>query len=848
MFTDLRHALRVLVKAPGFAVTVVAVLALGIGANTAIFSIVYGVVLKPLPFADSSRLVALQALTRGEPDGIGYLDLRDWAAQSKTIDRMAGYAENGATLTGSGEAEGLDVVAVSGDFFQILGVPPLRGRWLTAADDGKGVARTVVISEALWKKHFGGRDDVVGRVATFDGGPATIVGVMPASFEFPFTTDPVQAWFPIHALGLTAQFADQRGASFMNGFGHLREGATLAQANAELATITARLATQYPDSNQGHSARATWLQQTLVKDYRLGLLVLLGAVGVVLLIACVNVANLLLVRGTTRRRELAIRIAIGAGRARIIRQLLTEATVLAALGGAAGLLVAVWGEQALLAASPLSIPRLHAVRLDGTVLLFVLGASMATALMFGLMPALQASRTDAGESLKDEGRGSTGGRAGRLRQALVVSEVALSLVLLAGAGLLVRSLVKLQRVDPGFVAEHAAGIEFMLPSARYDGAPAYTRFYHRMLDELRAIPGVTAFGVSTTLPLSGSNIGVGIRIPGQPSDPAHRRSSTYFAISPDYFKAMGIRLVRGRPFSDRDNETAAPVLIVSEAFAREYFPGGRRSGGRSRSATTRPARGEIVGVVGDVKNGALEEPSAGAIYAPFPQTPWPFMSAVVRTTGDATAAVAALHDLLPTLDPSHPPAEVKLLTTYVHRATATPRFTAALIGGFAALALLLAGIGLYGVMAYSVIERRREIGIRIALGAQPADVRGLIVRQALRLGAARPGDRPGRRVRGDAGAEQPAVRRRRVGSGDVRGGLRAAGRRRAAGGLAAGAPRRADGPDCRVEGGVMLISPRAASRSPTRSASAAPRCCGASSWTSRRASSSPIMGPSGAGK
>jgi putative ABC transport system permease protein len=735
MFSDLRQAVRTLLKAPGFTAVVVAVLALGIGANTAIFSIVYGVVLKPLPFADASRLVALQATSRGEPDGIAYPDMKDWAAQSKTIDRMAGYAENGATLTGAGEAEGLDVVAVTGDFFQMLGVQPIRGRWLTPADDGKDAARTVVISDALWKKHFGGRDDIAGQVATFDGQPATIVGVMPASFEFPFTTDPVQAWFPMHALGLTAQFADQRGASFMNGFARLRAGATLAQANAELATIAARLGQQYPNSNARRSVHATPLRQTLIKDYRLGLLVLLGAVGVVLLIACVNVANLLLVRGTTRRRELAIRIALGAGRARIVRQMLAEATVLAGLGGAAGLLVAVWGEQALLAASPVNIPRLHGVRLDGTVLLFVLGASIATALVFGLMPALQASRTDAGESLKDEGRGSSGARAGRVRQALVVAEIALSLVLLAGAGLLVRSLLRLQQVDPGFVAERAAGIEFMLPNARYPDAAAYTAFYDRMLDELHGIPGAVASGVSTTLPLSGSNIGVGIRIPGQPSDPARHRSSTYFAISPDYFKAMGIRLVRGRPFSDRDNATAPAVAIVSEAFARKYFPGEDPLGRQVTIGYNSTGPREIVGVVADVKNGSLEEPSAGAIYAPFPQTPWPFMSAVVRTAGDATGAVAALHDLLPKLDPSQPPAEVKLLTNYVRRATATPRFTAALIGGFAALAVLLAGFGLYGVMAYSVVQRRREIGIRMALGAQPGDVRSLVVGQAVRVGA-----------------------------------------------------------------------------------------------------------------
>jgi putative ABC transport system permease protein len=735
MIADLRQALRSLLKSPSFTAIVVAVLAVGIGATTAIFSIVNGVLFKPLPFADPSSLVALQTLSRGEPDDVSYPDVRDWATQSQTLDHVAAYAENGATLTGDGEAESLSVVAVTGDFFETLGVPPLRGRWLHASDDVKGGARFMVISEGLWTKRFARADTAIGRTVTLDGQPATIVGVMPSSFEFPFEAEPMQAWLPTYALGLTATFAEQRGASFMRGLGHLRPRTSLAQANAEFSTITARLAAQYPDSNKDRTVDVVPLRQVLIHDYRTGLIVLLATVGLVLLIACANVANLLLARGIARRREMAIRTALGASRGRLVRQLLTEAVALAVVGGGAGLLLASWCEAALIAASPLDIPRLHAVHLDAPVLIFALGVSVLTAIAFGLVPAMQVSRAEAGDTLKDEGRGSSGGRSARLRQMLIVGEVALSFVLLVGAGLLVRSLLILQNVDPGFIAEHAVAIEVMLPHARYPDAADNTRFYHQLLEKAQAIPGVSVAGISTTLPLSGSSIGVGFEIEGRTDDATHRKASPrFFAISPDYFAAMRIRLLRGRAFTARDNDTSPAVAIVSETIARRDWPGEDPIGKRVKLNYNKTGWREVVGVVADVKGSTLAEPTTGSVYSPFSQTPWPFMSAVVRTTGDAAALGSALRATVPAIDPMLAPPEVKLLTKYVSHATATSRFTAALIGSFAALALLLAGFGLYGIMSHHVVQRQREIGIRMALGAQASDVRSLVVSQALRMG------------------------------------------------------------------------------------------------------------------
>jgi putative ABC transport system permease protein len=735
MIAELRQAFRALRTSPGFSALVIVVLAFGIGANTAIYSIVNGVLLRPLPFADAARLVAVDTTTRNQPDNTSYPDFLDWRAQTTALDHLAAYATAGATLTGAGEATSLPTAIVTADLFPMLGVSPLRGRVFAPADDQPGAERTVLLSEGLWTRRFGRDPSIVGRSIALDGEPFTVIGVMPAVFGFPIDgEDPPQLWMPVNASRFAAQWATQRNASFLKAIGHLREGHDVAAAQAELSTIAARLGQQYArNKNRGVLIRP--FQAVLVQEYRLGLLVLLGAVAAVLLIACANVANLLLARGSSRRRELAVRLAIGASRGQLVRQLLAETLLLASIGGAIGALLALWGVDALIRYSPLPIPRLHAVHVDRAALLFTTLASLATGLLSGLVPAFQLSRVNACEHLKDGERGGTGAAGARTRTILVVAELTLSLVLLASAGLLVRTLVALQRVDPGFATERAALMELLLPGARYPDADAMRAFYRRLRSEVNAMPGISAGAVTTMLPLSGSDIDVGFTIEGRPTDPSQRLGAPLFSISPEYFTTMGIRLVKGRGFTERDSETAPLVIIVSEAFAAKYWPGEDPIGKRLTIGYNKTGPREVVGIVRDVKQSRLSDPLRPQMYTPFEQTPWPFVTAIVRTPAAPDAAAASMRAMLARVDPMLGAGDIRTLEQFVARSMATPRFTTFLIGAFAAVALLLAGFGLFSVMAYSVAQRRREIGIRMALGAQPSDVRAMVVGQALHMGA-----------------------------------------------------------------------------------------------------------------
>jgi putative ABC transport system permease protein len=736
MFTDLRQALRLLLKSPGFSTLIVVVLALGIGANTAIFSIVNGVLLKPLPFADAARLVAIETTVRGEPDDSAYLDVLDWRAQASTVDHIAAYTTAAVTLTGRGEAASIPMAVVTPDIFSLLGVAPIAGRVLGASDDAHGAERTAVISEALWARAFGRDLSVLGKPALLDGDPVVIVGVMPARFEFPFDTEnPPEIWMPVLASRFSAQWADQRGASFLKAVGRLRPGVALPAAQSELSAIAARIDAAHP-RNGAHGIAIRPFQDVLVSSYRPALIALFGAVAAVLLIACANIANLLLARGTARRREMAVRTALGASRMRIVRQLLIESLALAAAGGAAGIVLALWGVDALVRISPVQIPRLNTVHVDRSVLMFTVLASLVTGALCGLLPALQLSRSNPGDALKDGDRGGSSGRGAATRQTLVVAEVALSLVLLASAGLLLRTLGILQRVSPGFTTERAVAMQLLLPQTRYGKAADMVAFYRRLRDEVAAMPAVNASAVATTLPMTGSDITMGFVPDGRAVDPGIRTSAAFFGVSPDYFSTLGIKIVRGRAFTERDDERAPTVIVINETMAAKYWPGEDPIGKRVKISYNNTPPREIVGIAGDVKQTHLTDASPAQMYLPFVQAPWPFLTAIARTSAAPEAAAGSLRQVLAHLDPEQAAGEVRTFDQYLARSIATPRFTAILLGAFAGLALLLAGFGLYGVMAYSVAQRSREIGIRMALGARAADVRSLVVNQALRLGAA----------------------------------------------------------------------------------------------------------------
>jgi putative ABC transport system permease protein len=730
-----RHALRVPRQSPGFSALVVLVLAIGIGATTTIFSVVDGVLLRPLPYGDSSRLITIVNVFEGnEYENSAYLNIVDWRSQAKSIDGIAGVTMPTLAMTGAGEAVTLHVALTTADLFRMLDAAPMLGRTLRPADDAEGAQPVAVISERAWLARFGRRPSIVGETVTLDGRPATIVGVMPASFEFPIAAEPPDVWAPIDVSQFARGMRNQRGAAFLQVIGRLAPNATLQEANAELETIGRRLEAANPETNRGTFPRAYFLQHRLVREYRLALMMLLAAVGIVLVVACGNVANLLLSRGAARQRELAIRAAVGASRARLLRQLLAESLVLSTAAAVVGVLLAVWGVAAIAAAADiLDIPRLREVSIDWRVLLFTTVLSAATGLLFGLAPALQLSHANAGDALRQVAHGMKGRRAERTRQALVVLEVALSLMLLASGGLLVRSLAALQRVDPGFVADRAITAEFVLPESRYADAAARVRVYERLRRDLASIPGATAVGLSTILPMSGSQATSDFSIEGPLDAPGEGQWAHYFAVSPDYFRAMGIRLIDGRTFTARDTVDASEVVIVSETMARRYWPGKRPIGQRLTLGFGGGPR-EIVGVVADVKTRGLWDEREASMYAPFPQMPWPFMSVVIRGTGDPMRLAGSLRTEVRRVDPDQP-VDIKTMTEYVSNTIAAPRAATTVFAGFATFAVLLAGCGLFSVMAYSVAQRRREIGIRMALGAQSADVRSLVVAQAVKLGA-----------------------------------------------------------------------------------------------------------------
>jgi putative ABC transport system permease protein len=750
LWQDVRYGARMLLKNPGVTVIVIIALALGIGANTAIFSVVNAVLIRPLPYQESERLIFLNEKSPVLDEmSISYPDFIDWRTHNQTFEKMGVYNRASYNLTGAGEAERIITGQVSADLFSVLRVNPLHGRVFTNEEDRPGGTPVVVLSYGLWQRRFGGQTSILNQAITLNGKSYTVIGIMPQSYAYPSR---VEMWVPVGQLSGQPSWQSRGNHPGLYGVARLKPGVTFEQADADMNTIAANLEKQYPDTNAGTRVRLRPLLEIFVVDVRRALWVIFGAVGFVLLIACANIANLLLARATARKKEMAIRTAVGASRWRIARQLLTESVLLSLIGGAIGLALARWGVDLILYVSPNAIPRSREIGLDWKVLAFTIGISFLTGILFGLVPAIQAGEVDVHETLKETGRGTSGRQ--WLRSSLVVVEVATTLILLIGAGLMIRSFYLLQKVNPGFSHEHLTSFSISLPEKKYATEEARASFYNRLLENIRALPGVESAAAASGLPLGNNGWQTGFVVEGQPLPPREQTPLMEAClVTPDYFKAMNIPVLRGRVFNDRDdrshlagkdlsklNENQREMvgvnsIVIDEEFAKRYWPNEDPVGKRVKLGG--PGDGpslEVLGVVGRVKMESLNQNSDRVQgYFAFAQTPSEGMTIIIKGASEPNQLIASIRGAVKEIDPDQPIYNPRTMDEIRAESVAPERLNLTLLSLFAGLALVLAIVGIYGVMSYSVTQRTHEIGIRMAIGARPRDVFRMILGHGMKL-------------------------------------------------------------------------------------------------------------------
>ncbi|HSB12381.1 MAG TPA: ABC transporter permease [Blastocatellia bacterium] len=729
IWQDMRYGARMLRRKPGFTAVAVLALGLGIGANTAIFSVVNAVMLRPLPFPQPDRLVRVWESNPGRswPEfSASQPNYYDWVQQNQVFESLAAQQGSTFNLTGDGEPERIIGAYATANLFHTLGATPAHGRSFVADEDRPGADRVVVLSHGLWQRRFGSDAALVGKTIRLNGESHTVIGVLPAEFSFIAGID---LWVPL-ARDLAQS---DRSNHILSVFGRLKPGISLEQATADLTSIAENLERQFPASNGGWGVRLRSFYDWIVPEAtRKSMLILFAAVGFVLLIACVNVANLLLAHAAGRQREMAIRAALGASRARVIRQLLTESLLLSSLGAIVGVLLALWGTHLLTANNDMNIPRLDETSVDGRALAFTMSSSLLTGLIFGMVPAWKASKPNLDDALKEGGRTGAGGSRHRLQSALVVSEIALALVLLVGAGLMIRSFTRLQQAPLGFAPDNVMTMQINLPGSKYAEGPRRVEFFNRLLERLRDVPGVVDAAAISQVPFSGGNWAMEATLEGRDGAGEPPISADTRAVTPGYFRTMGIPLVHGRYFTEQDRDNSPLTLIVSEKFAERCWPGEDPIGKRFKAGTGNPF-GTVVGVVGNVRSLSLDDAGRPAFYFAYGHIAMPRLTVVIHTKSEPEALTAAFRSQVLALDDELPIFNIRPMSQIVSSAAGQPRFQTVLLGSFAALALLLAAVGTYGVMSFAVAERRHEVGVRMALGARPGDVIRMIVWEGARL-------------------------------------------------------------------------------------------------------------------